>query len=83
MQERALERKLHVHEKSTYASRMNEKLASVRKTALTPESSNTDIKGFEQASRLHENTQYVLATTRGRTDHAVMPLILCVHRTSH
>ncbi|XP_019855759.1 PREDICTED: cilia- and flagella-associated protein 100-like [Amphimedon queenslandica] len=65
-EERAIERKLPVHEKPTYASRMNKKLAAVRQAAMTPESSSTDIKGFDQASRIHENTQFVLATTRER-----------------
>lgn len=45
---------------------MNKKLAAVRQAAMTPESSSTDIKGFDQASRIHENTQFVLATTRGQ-----------------
>ena len=65
-QERARERKLRVHEKSTYASRVNAKMASLRQTVLAlnkPDSSET--QGSDKATRLHKDTQFVLATTRG------------------
>ena len=57
---------LKVHEKSTYSSRVNAKMSSLRKTVITPDSSDSDIKGLDRASRLYEDTQFVLATTRGR-----------------
>ncbi|XP_041379328.1 LOW QUALITY PROTEIN: cilia- and flagella-associated protein 100-like [Gigantopelta aegis] len=61
-EERAKERMLKVHEKSTYSSRVNAKMSSLRKTVITPDSSDSDIKGLDRASRLYEDTQFVLAT---------------------
>ena len=66
-QERAKERKLRVHEKSTYASRVDAKMASLRQTVLAlnkPDSSEPQ-GGSDKATRLHKDTQFVLATTRG------------------
>ena len=63
--ERARERKLKVHEKSTYASRLNAKTAELRKQALTPDS-QTDSADVKEAGGIHEDTQFVLATTRDR-----------------
>ena len=72
MQERSKDRLLKVHEKGTYRSRMNDKLAALRK-AITPhneeeDEDSDDVDGMEKASRIHKQTQFVLATTRGEPD---------------
>lgn len=69
---------LKVHEKSTYSSRVNAKMSSLRKTVITPDSSDSDIKGLDRASRLYEDTQFVLATTRGR-DLFACPYLHYIH----
>ena len=61
---RARERQLKVHEKSTYASRLNAKTASLRKHALTPD--HPPGEGGDKETSIHEDTQFVLATTRDR-----------------
>lgn len=61
---RARERQLKVHEKSTYASRLNAKTASLRKHALTPD--HPPGEGGDRETSIHEDTQFVLATTRDR-----------------
>ncbi len=73
MQERSKDRLLRVHEKGTYRSRMNSKLAALRK-AITPrneeeeeDEESDDVDGIEKASRIHKQTQFVLATTRGES----------------
>ena len=63
-EERARERRLKVHEKSTYASRLNAKTASLRKHALTPDHFGGE--GADKEASIHEDTQFVLATTRDR-----------------
>jgi hypothetical protein len=74
-EDRSRERKLPVHEKSTYTSRMNARLSSLRKTILSPDDTHADIKGFDQATRLHEDTQFVLSTTRGKA--RLLLLVMC------
>ena len=64
--ERAEERRLKVHEKSTYASRLNSKTASLRKQALTPDLQATEGGMVDKESGIHEDTQFVLATTKDR-----------------
>ena len=68
-EERARERLLHVHEKTTYASRLNAKTASLRKQVLTPERGHHD-PGVHGAGAkdggIHEDTQFVLTTTKDR-----------------
>lgn len=49
-------------------------MSSLRKTVITPDSSDSDIKGLDRASRLYEDTQFVLTTTRGR-DYFVCPFL--------
>jgi len=63
-EERARVRKLKVHEKSTYTSRLNAKTASLRKHALTPDHFGGE--GADKEASIHEDTQFVLATTRDR-----------------
>ena len=66
-EERARERLLHVHEKTTYASRLNAKTASLRKQVLTPERGLHD--GVHSGAKdlgIHEDTQFVLTTTKDR-----------------
>ena len=63
-EERARERLLHVHEKTTYASRLNAKTASLRKQVLTPERGHRD--GGDKEAGIHEDTQFVLTTTKDR-----------------
>ena len=67
-EERAKERLLRVHEKTTYASRLNAKTASLRKQVLTPERDHRDgaraLRSKE--SGIHEDTQFVLTTTKDR-----------------
>ena len=46
---------------------MNAKLSSLRKT-VSFDSSDEDILGMDRALRVHEQTQFVLATTRGDLD---------------
>ena len=71
---------MKVHEKSTYSSRVNAKMSSLRKTVITPDSSDSDIKGLDRASRLYEDTQFVLATTRGRDkSFLVCPFLQYIH----
>ena len=62
--ERTKERLLKVHEKSTYSSRLNTKMASLRKQTLTPDSLTTE--GRSKEASIHEDTQFVLATTKDR-----------------
>ena len=69
-EERARERLLHVHEKTTYASRLNAKTASLRKQVLTPERGHHDPgvhgAGAKDGGGIHEDTQFVLTTTKDR-----------------
>lgn len=62
--ERTKERLLKVHEKSTYSSRLNTKMASLRKQTLTPDSLLAE--GVNKEASIHEDTQFVLATTKDR-----------------
>ena len=65
-QERARERKLHVHEKTTYMSRMNTRMSSLRRAVVTPDSSDSsDLASMDKTTRLQDDTQFILATTRG------------------
>lgn len=68
-EERAKERLLQVHEKTTYASRLNAKTASLRKQVLTPEGAHRDGARSgpgTKESGIHEDTEFVLTTTKGR-----------------
>ena len=67
-EERAKERLLRVHEKTTYASRLNAKTASLRKQVLTPERDHRDGAHAlrDKESGIHEDTQFVLTTTKDR-----------------
>ena len=66
-EERARERQLRVHEKTTYASRLNAKTASLRKQVLTPEKAHHDgARSGTKESGIHEDTEFVLTTTKGR-----------------
>ena len=67
-EERARERLLHVHEKTTYASRLNAKTASLRKQVLMPERGQDDGAhgAAKEAAGIHEDTQFVLTTTKDR-----------------
>lgn len=51
---------MKVHEKSTYASRMNAKGASFRQRIQTPE------KQTAQKGEIGEDTQFILTTTKGK-----------------
>lgn len=64
-EERARERGLQVHEKSTYASRLNAKTSSLRKSVLTHELP-IGTASADRKAQVHEDTQFVLATTRDR-----------------
>lgn len=64
--DRAEERKLKVHEKSTYASRLNAKTAALRKHALSPDSQVSEGGAICKESGIHEDTQFVLATTKDK-----------------
>ena len=44
---------------------MNTKMASLRKTVVSPDDSE-GVSGLDNATRLHEDNQFVLATTRGK-----------------
>ena len=66
-EERARERQLRVHEKTTYASRLNAKTASLRKQVLSPEKAHHDgTRDGMKESGIHEDTEFVLTTTKGR-----------------
>ena len=66
-EERARERQLHVHEKSTYASRLNAKTASLRKQVLTPKMGHQEgLRRGAKDTGIHEDTQFVLTTTKDR-----------------
>jgi hypothetical protein len=65
-EERARERLLHVHEKTTYSSRLNAKTASLRKQVLTPEDPGAHGAGAAKDGGIHEDTQFVLTTTKDR-----------------
>ena len=64
-EERAKERQLRVHEKTTYASRLNAQTASLRKQVLTPEKAPRHGVG-DKESGIHEDTEFVLTTTKDR-----------------
>ena len=53
-----------MHEKSTYSSRLNAKMASLRKEVLTPDSQRGG--RHDKESGIHEDTEFVLATTKDR-----------------
>jgi len=64
LQEREKQRKLRVHEKSTYASRVNAKTASMRRAALG--TSAEDISAdLSQDLELKDDPGWTLAVTRG------------------
>lgn len=66
-EERTAERLLRVHEKTTYASRLNAKTASLRKQVLVPDKAHHDgTHGGAKESGIHEDTQFVLTTTKDR-----------------
>ena len=66
-EERAKERLLHVHEKTTYSSRLNAKTALLRKQVLTPEEGHrSGTRAGTKESGIHEDTQFVLTTTKDR-----------------
>ena len=63
-QERAKERKLKVHEKMTYSTRMSTKLSSLKKQVLSDLDSVDS--GTSKESSIHEDTQLLLTTTKDR-----------------
>ena len=64
LQERIRQRKLHVHEKSTYASRVNFRTASMIHPA---ESDDEDEKeeDTDKAVAVKDDPQFTIAVTRG------------------
>lgn len=64
-QDRAAERNLKVHEKMTYSTRRNSKLAGLRKQVLTPDVQATDNALRKDASQ-QEDTQFLLTATKDR-----------------
>ncbi len=64
-EERARDRNLKVHEKMTYSTRMNSKLASLRKQIGTPDLEKNPSE-VDRETRFHEDTQLLLATTKDR-----------------
>lgn len=64
-QERLSERMLKVHEKMTYATRRNSKLASLRKHVLTPDIIAGD-SALRKDATLQEDTQFLLTTTKDK-----------------
>ena len=59
LKDRIRQRSMKVHEKSTYASRMNAKGTSFRQRIQTPE------KNTAQKGEIGEDTQFILTTTKG------------------
>lgn len=64
-QDRAKERNFKVHEKMTYSTRRNSKLASLRKQVLTPDVEATD-NALRKDANLQEDTQFLLTATKDR-----------------
>ena len=64
-EERAKERTLKVHEKMTYSTRRNSKLAGLRKQVLTPDPTSGDSALRKDSSR-QDDTQFLLASTKDR-----------------
>ncbi len=64
-QDRTKERTLKVHEKMTYASRRNSKLASLRKHVLTPDLEAGD-SALRKDANMQEDTHFLLAATKDR-----------------
>lgn len=64
-EERAKERQLKVHEKMTYSTRMNAKLAGLRRQVLSPEVTSADRTLQKESNKLKE-TQFLLTTTKDR-----------------
>jgi len=52
---------MKVHEKSTYASRMNAKPVNLRRPMHTPEKTSSKKKGG-----IGEDTEFILTTTKGK-----------------
>jgi hypothetical protein len=64
-QDRARERSLRVHEKMTYTTRRNSKLASLRKQVLTPDVTAGDA-ALRKDANMQEDTQFLLSATKDR-----------------
>ena len=64
-EDRALERTFKVHEKMTYSTRRNTKLASLRKQVITPDMASAD-SALRKDANLQEDTQFLLTTTKDR-----------------
>ena len=65
--------------KTTYASRLNAKTASLRKQVLTPERGHHDgVHGGAKEAGIHEDTQFVLTMTKDR--HFEKDLVSYVNR---
>ncbi len=64
-EERTNDRKLKVHEKMTYSTRRNSKLANLRKHVLTPDLVAGDSALRKDAS-LQEDAQFLLTTTKDK-----------------
>jgi hypothetical protein len=66
-EQRTEQRKLKVHEKTTYSSRLNTKNASLRKKVMSPpESADVKVGRGEGERGVSEDTDFVLTTTRDR-----------------
>ncbi|CAK8690551.1 unnamed protein product [Clavelina lepadiformis] len=65
-EERDRQRSLHVHEKTTYASRVNAKTASMRKAALATDAIDTDAADEMQDMALKDDPGWTMAVTRDR-----------------
>lgn len=64
-QDRILERTFKVHEKMTYSTRRNTKLASLRKHVLTPDMASGE-SALRKDANLQEDTQFLLTATKDR-----------------
>ena len=62
-EERSRERKLEVHEKSTYSSRLNNNTASLRRQVMEDITAPDDAGSRE---RIHDDTEFLLASTKDK-----------------
>ena len=65
-EERARERKLDVHEKSTYSSRLCNNTASIRKQVMEAIEATGEGDTAGSREKIHDDSEFVLATTKDK-----------------
>ena len=70
-QERSKQRNLRVHEKTTYATRINFKTASMIKPADSDEEKDKD-EDSDKAMAVKDDPQFTLAVTRGKEQYVII-----------